>query len=61
VTPFECELVLRENGDEKLTLHTFLAQVWPGTHYALKAATGTSSRSRKAKSNRSSVGRLTKP
>jgi hypothetical protein len=32
VTPFGCELVLRENGDEKRTLHTFLAQVRPGTH-----------------------------
>jgi hypothetical protein len=36
VTPFDCELVLRENGDEKRTLHTFLAQVRPGTHLCLE-------------------------
>jgi hypothetical protein len=31
VTPFECELVLRENGDEARQPHTFIADVEPGT------------------------------
>jgi hypothetical protein len=31
VTPFECDLVLRENDDEARQPHTFIAEVRPGT------------------------------
>ena len=31
VTPFECELVLRENGGEARQPHTFIGEVRPGT------------------------------
>ena len=33
---YECELVFRENGDEKRMPHTFLAAIRPGTFLRLE-------------------------
>ena len=34
--PFECELVLRENGSERRLAHTFALEVEPGTQVHLE-------------------------
>jgi hypothetical protein len=31
VLPFDCELVLRENGDETRQPHSFVGEIGPGT------------------------------
>jgi hypothetical protein len=36
VTPFECELVLRENGDETRRPHLFFGEIRPGTFLCLE-------------------------
>jgi hypothetical protein len=33
---YDCELVLRENGDEMRVPHTFLAEIRPGTFVRLE-------------------------